>query len=150
MENYDELLEEAEDELEDSEEIREGQMDSFGTFPEQEQRESIFNWFWRVTRLKEPFELAKVGNLSNAEIGPHPISVRDAMNLKMLGDTFHHPIFGKYFSELGKIVSASSMAKSGWFMDLSISQKKVRERKRQNKGEQQWRVFGKKKPAQEQ
>lgn len=148
--DYEEILDEAEDELDETEEIREGQVDSFGTFPEQEQKDSIYQWFWKVTRLKKPFQLAKVGNLSKEEIGPHQISVRDAMNLAILGRLFHHPTFGNYFATVGKIVSASSMSKNGWFMDLSISQKKVRERKKQTKGEQTWRLFGKKKPVQEQ
>ncbi len=151
MEDFDAILDDAEDELDDTEDIREGQAENYGTYPEQEQKESIYNWFWKVTRLKKPSQLMKVGNLSNAEIGPHSISVRDAMNLAILGKTFHHEAFGNYFATIGKIVSASSMSKGGWFMDLSISQKKVRERKRREKGEEQtWRVFGKKKPAQEQ
>jgi len=67
------------------------------------------------------------------------------MNLSHLGDLFHHKTFGKYFAELAKITSATSMAKKGWFMDLSISQKKVRERTKQSPSAEQWRVFGRRK-----
>ena len=41
----------------------------------------------------------KVGNLDKQEIGVFPISVRDAMNLWVLGNTFHHPTFGNYFAK---------------------------------------------------
>ena len=151
MEDFDEILDEAEDDLDDAEDIKEGQVDSYGTYPEQEQKDSIYKWFWRVAKLQKPSQLMRVGNLTNAEIGPHQISIRDAMNLAILGKTFHHEAFGNYFASIGKVISASSMSKGGWFMDLSISQKKVRERKRKEKGgEQTWRVFNKKKPVQEQ
>ena len=45
---------------------------------------------------------------------------------------FRHHTFGNYFATRSKIVSATSMARKGWFMDLSISQKKVRERAKSN------------------
>jgi len=75
--------------------------------------------------------------------------VREAFNLAELGKIFHHPKFGKYFATQANIISATSMAKKGWFMDLSISQKKVRERARNfappsSDGKKSWRLFGKK------
>ncbi len=140
-ESYEELLEQAEDEVDDSEDIRESQLDSFaGTYPEQKEQQNLYNWFWKVVRLKKPFQLAKVGNLDKHEIGVNVISVRDAMNLWVLGNTFRHPVFGNYFAQMAKITSATSMAKKGWFMDLSISQKRVRQRSKSQSGEE-WRVF---------
>lgn len=147
QETYDELLDEAEDELDESQDLREDQLDSFaGTYPEAKERQDIYNWFWRVVRLKKPFQLVKVGFLTKDEIGANPISVRDAMNLWILGNKFHHKTFGNYFATVAKITSVTSMSKKGWFMDLSISQKRVRERAKvaAQQTEQKWRVFKKK------
>jgi len=146
-----EILDEAEDEIEEGQDLRDAQMDSYsGSYPTEQQKDTLFNWFWRVVRLKRPFQLVKVGNLAKEEIGLHRISVRDSMNLWVLGHTFNHPTFGNYYATIAKINSATSMAKKGWFMDLSISQRKVRSREKSRQfGEQGWRLFGKKKPVQE-
>ena len=153
MDEYEEeILDEAQDELEEAQELREAQLDSYsGTFPEAKETKDIYSWFWRVVRLKRPFQLVKVGRLSKEEIGKHPISVRDAMNLWVLGHTFHHKKFGNYFATVAKVLSATSMAREGWFMDLSISQKRVRERakSRPQTSGGSWRLFSKRKPVQE-
>lgn len=144
-EDEEEAIDEAEDNFEEDKEFRESQMDNMSaTFPEQKEQQNIYNWFWRVVRLKKPFSLVKVGRLTKEEIGKNNISIRDSLNLWVLGNTFHHKKFGSYFATLAKINSASSMAKDGWFMDLSISQKKVRERTRHSQrptGQQSWRIF---------
>ena len=146
-ENYEELVDEYEDNLEQGEDLQDAQLEQYeATFPKPKVEQTIYNWFWRVVRLDKPFSLAKVGNLNNKEIGEHGISMRDAMNLAHLGHLFNHHKFGNYFATRSKIVSASSMAKNGWFMDLSISTKKVRERARKSSsGEEKWRIFNKKK-----
>ena len=143
---YEDLVDEVEDEYEQSQDLQDAQLAQYeATYPQAKPEQSIYNWFWRVVRLNKPFRLAKVGNLDKAEIGEHGISMRDAMNLAHLGQIFHHPKFGNYFATRSKIIAASSMAKKGWFMDLSISQKKVRERARQaSSGEQKWRLFKRK------
>jgi|TARA_Y100000034_G_scaffold34720_1_gene42632 hypothetical protein len=146
MEEYDEeeLLDETEDQFEQGLDLQEGQIDQFeaATVPQLKEQDSLYNWFWRVVRLDKPFKLAKVGNLNSQEIGDHIISMRDAMNLAHLGHIFKHKTFGNYFATRAKIISATSMAKGGWFMDLSISQKKVRERKKPSATQQQkWRLF---------
>ena len=63
------------------------------------------------------------------------------MNLAELGKIFHHKKFGDYWQKRAMVVSASSMSRQGWFMDLSISQKKVRTRSRQtsSSGKEGWR-----------
>ena len=143
--DIDSALDEAEDNMEDEEDIREGQLDSMSaTYPEQQQKQDIFNWFWKVTRLKKPFQLVKVGNLQKTEIGQANIPAREAMNLWVLGHTFGHPTFGNYFAQNAKITSATSMSRNGWFMDLSISQKRVRARSKSS-GSEPWRVFSKNK-----
>ena len=144
---FEELEDEYEDEVEQGQDLQDAQLEQYeATFPKPKQEQSIYNWFWKVVRLDKPFRLAKVGNLNNKEIGDHGISMRDAMNLAHLGQLFHHHKFGNYFAVRSKIIAASSMAKNGWFMDLSISQKKVRERARKaSSGEQKWRIFNRKK-----
>lgn len=149
-----EYIDAAEDQLDEADEIQEGQLDTYavGTYPEQKQQENIYNWFWRVVNLGKPEKVVKVGNLTAQEIGIANISVREAINLSNLGIIFNHKIFGEYFATLAKVTAATSMAKKGWFMDLSISQKRVRERQRTGTSSesQPWRVFGKKKKQQPQ
>jgi len=152
-EEYEELMDEAEDEFEQSQDLQDAQIDQYdATYPAAKPEQSIYNWFWRVVRLNKPFKLAKVGNLTRVEIGDHVVSMRDSMNLAHLGHMFHHNKFGNYWATRSKIVAASSMAKDGWFMDLSISQKKVRERARRSSssGQEKWRLFNKKKNNQSQ
>ncbi|MFW6172531.1 MAG: hypothetical protein ACOC5T_02195 [Elusimicrobiota bacterium] len=147
--DYDEILDEAEDDYEQSQDLQDAQIEQYeGTYPTQKKEDSIYNWFWRVVRLNKPFKIVRVGNLTKQEIGEHGISVRDAVNLGNLGRIFNHPVFGSYWDTRAKIVSASSMAKNGWFMELSISQKKVRERKKKSSPES-WRLFKKKKSVEE-
>jgi|TARA_R100000750_G_scaffold62840_1_gene58452 hypothetical protein len=147
---YIEQLDEVEDQLEDSDELQENQIEQYtgGTYPETKEQQNLFQWFWRVVNLGKPDKIVRVGNLSMQEIGTATISVRDAINLSNLGHIFRHPTFGSYFATLAKTTSSTSMAKKGWFMDLSISQKKVRERQRQtsSSGQQTWKkIFGKSK-----
>ena len=153
MEEIDEeeIVDEAEDEYEQGQDISDQQLDAYPTA--KPETTAQYNWFWRVVRLNKPFRLAKVGNLTNPEIGEFGVSMRDSMNLAHLGHLFGHHKFGNYFATRSKIVSATSMARKGWFMDLSISQKKVRERAKGNSsssGEtKKWRLFNKKEKEQE-
>jgi len=145
-EDVQDYFDEAEDDIDESTDIRDSQFDSYAeTTPSQAQKQDLYSWFWKVVRLKKPLQLAKVGNLNNTEIGQQKITMRDALNLWVLGNTFHHPTFGRYFAQISKITSTTSMARQGWFMDLSISQKKVRERKRQSSSgnNEQWKIFKK-------
>ena len=148
--NEEEIIEEAEDEYEQGQDLSDQQLDAYPTA--KPETTAQYNWFWKVVRLNKPFRLAKVGNLTNPEIGEFGISMRDSMNLAHLGHLFRHHKFGNYFATRSKIVSATSMARKGWFMDLSISQKKVRERAKGNSSsseeKKKWRLFNKKEPAQ--
>lgn len=129
-EEYLDIIDETEDDLDDSQDFKENQIEGYGVSPTFKESSDIYNWFWKVVRLDKPMRIVRVGNLNSQEIGLNSISVRDALNLHQLGKTFKHPTFGNYFAHLAKITSATSMSKKGWFMDLSISQKKVRERSR--------------------
>jgi hypothetical protein len=148
---YDELLDEAEDQYEDAQEVQEAQIEQAMAFPTSKEKSDLYNWFWKVVRLMPPSQLVRVANLNKTEIGEHGVSVRDAMNLANLGVIFGHREFGRYWASRAKITSTTSMAKNGWFMEMSIIQKKIRERARKSaeltSGKKPWRVFGKKKQA---
>ena len=145
-EDYEELVDEAEDQYEDSQEVSEGQMDQYdsGAYSVPKEKSDLYNWFWRVVRLGKPSRLAKVGNLTKVEIGEHGITMRDAMNLSNLGNIFHHKKFASYWQQRAMITAATSMSKDGWFMDLSISQKKVRQRAKSSTPFEKSRIFGRK------
>lgn len=148
MEDLQDIYDETEDQLDDTDELREEQLEQYGTFPESKEQQNIYNWFWKVVNLDASEKVVKVGNLNNQEIGSANIPVREAMNLALLGNIFGHKKFANYFNDNAKIISATSMAKKGWFMDLSISQKKVRQRSKSSSGES-WRIFNKKGKVQE-
>ena len=145
--DYQEAVDEAEDQYEDAQDMQDAQLDQYSTFSQQKQINDLYSWFWKVVRLDDPFYQVKVANLNKAEIGEHGISVRDAMNLGHLGKIFGHSTFGNYWENRANITSASSMAKSGWFMEMSIIQKKIRERAKKSfeGGDKKWRMFGQKK-----
>jgi len=145
-EEYKDSIDDLEDQYDQDEDLQDSQLDAYGTVPSKKEQESIYSWFWKVVRLGEQQKLAKVGNLSYSEIGEHGISVRDCMNLSVLGKIFGHRGFGEFFENKAMITSTTSMSKKGWFMDLSISQRKIRERTRASTTpEQKWRIFSKKK-----
>lgn len=149
MADEEDLQDQFDDDIDQGQDLQEAQLSQYeyGTVPQQKEQQGLYNWFWKVVRLSKPFRLVKVGNLSKVEIGEHIISVRDAMNLSHLGKIFHHQLFGDYWATRAKITSATSMAKGGWFMDLSISQKRVRGRIKSSSltGEKKkWRLFQKK------
>jgi len=158
IEEYQNAVDDLDDQYDQDQDIQDAQLESYGTVPSKKGQESLYTWFWNVVNLGRekftdeeeeliPIKLAKVGNLSNVEIGEYGISMRDCMNLATLGKIFGHEKFGMYFGSRAKIVAATSMAKKGWFMDLSISQRKVRERSRAStsSSEQKWRLFNRKK-----
>ena len=157
LEDYQDAIDEVEDQYDHDQDIQDTQLDSYGTVPSRKDQQSLYTWFWKVVNLgreqfidKEeeliPIKLSKVGNLFSQEVGEHGISMRDCMNLATLGKIFGHENFGKYFGSRAKIIAATSMSRKGWFMDLSISQKKVRERAKSSASteKQKWRLFQKK------
>lgn len=150
--NYEELLDESEDQYEDAREVQEAQLEQAYNVPTGKQSSDLYNWFWKVVRLMPPSQLVRVANLNNQEIGEYGVSVRDAMNLANLGVIFGHKEFGRYWASRAKITSITSMAKKGWFMEMSIIQKKIRERARQSSSSEgkSWRIFGKKNTSNQQ
>jgi hypothetical protein len=145
------IVDETEDDLDISQEIQDGQSDPYdiGSIPQSKESQSLYTWFWKLVKENKPMRSIKVGRLSRQEIGDCNIPIRESLNLNELGKTFHHPTFGKFFATHARNIAASSMARDGWLMELSISQKKVRERQRalsspQSDNKQPWRVFKKK------
>jgi len=145
------------DQQDDGQDLSDEQLAQYGTMPQPKEKSDLYNWFWKVVRLgripedksgegltDEAMRLSKVGNLNMQEIGTFNTSVRDCLNLANLGKIFGHKKFGDYWQSVGMITTSTSMAKKGWFMDLSISQKKVRERQRGSSSDnqkQKWRLF---------
>lgn len=70
----------------------------------------------------------KVSNLNKIELGDLGISVRGCQKIALLGTTFHHPIFAKFFKDQAKIITDSAMSKEGWFTELFVTSKKYASR----------------------
>lgn len=146
-EDIGEIIDDAEDQYEDSQEVTEEQLEQYDEgFSTGKKKDDAFSFFFKVLRLMDPYRLIRVGNLDKAEIGEHGISIRDSMNLANLGKIFHHKKFGDYWQQRAIINTASSMSRKGWFMETTISQKKVRQRERSSTSTpfEKSRIFGKK------
>lgn len=150
-EDYEEVVDEAEDQYEDSQDLTEGQTESYdaGAYSVAKEKSDLYGLFWKVVRLMQPYRLAKVGNLTKIEIGEHGISMRDAMNLANLGFLFNHKKFAMYWQERAMITSSTSMSKNGWFAELFVSQKKVRQRTKSSTPFEKSRIFGRKRKNQQ-
>ena len=131
---YEDLIDDSLDDYDSAQDLQEGQIEQFeaGTFPMQKDKSDQYNWFWRVVRLAKADRLIRVGNLDKNEIGNANVSIRDGMNLAQLGKIFGHKKFGEYWENLSATTSASSMAKKGWLIESSISQKRVRGREKKS------------------
>lgn len=135
-EEYESLIEQAEDDLDTQRDVQEGQSEQLdsGAYPGLKQNQDIYNWFWNVTKLKSPPSLIRVGNLKEVEIGNARIPIRGCMEFAQVCRVLKHNLIADYFEKLAGMTSASSMAKKGWFMDLSISNKKIRGRDKSGEG----------------
>lgn len=90
----------------------------------------------------------KVSNLNKFELGELGISVRESMRIALLGKTFHHPIFAKFFLDQAGIISDSAMSKNGWFTELFVTSKKYASRESSSKSDNiptfekgKWKMF---------
>jgi hypothetical protein len=139
------MIDETEDNYDTSVDVQDSQLDQYSTFSMEKEKSDLYSWFWRVVGLMKPFKLIKVANLNNVELGEPGISIRDSMNLAHLGTIFKHHKFAQYWANRAKVISVSSMAKKGWFMDLSISQRRIRERQREQTdvAKKKWGMFKK-------
>jgi hypothetical protein len=94
-------------------------------FSEGKPREGLYALFNKVLTLPKS---TKVGNVDKHELGDLGISVREGLRVAMIGNTFGHPIFAKFFHDQANIVTDSSMAKKGWFTELFVTSKRFAER----------------------
>jgi hypothetical protein len=77
------------DPVEDSEE------EQFLGFSEGKPREGLYALFNKVLTLPRS---TKVGNVDKHELGDLGISVREGLRVALIGDTFGHPIFARFFT----------------------------------------------------
>jgi len=133
------------DQHELSEEQQEMQEAQFADVPYKNKTDSLYTLFNKVWTTPDS---SKVGNLNSVELGRMSISVRDALHIAMLGTYMHHSKFSKYFRGYSEIISATSMAKKGWFVELFVSQKKYTARssavQNQSPQKKSW-IFGRSK-----
>ena len=99
--------------------------EQFLGFSEGKPREGLYALFNKVLTLPRS---TKVGNVDKHELGDLGISVREGLRVALIGDTFGHPIFARFFSMQSNIVTDSSMAKKGWFTELFVTSKRFAER----------------------
>lgn len=106
------------------EEYEEGDFDvdgDQGYGSEQAPLGGIYSLFNTVLQKKDA---TKVSNLTSEELGSLGISVRESMRIALLGKTFGHPRFAKFFDDQAGIVNNSSMSRDGWFTELFVTSKK--------------------------
>lgn len=119
QDNYNSGLEGEYDPVEEQEE------EQFLGFSEGKPREGLYALFNKVLTLPRS---TKVGNVDKHELGDLGISVREGLRVALIGDTFGHPIFAKFFAMQSNIVTDSSMAKKGWFTELFVTSKRFAEK----------------------
>jgi len=98
--------------------------DDFLGFSEGKPKEGLYALFNKVLTLPKS---TKVGNVDKHELGELGISIRESLRVALIGDTFGHPIFAKFFASQANIVTDTSMAKKGWFTELFVSQRRFTE-----------------------
>ena len=94
----------------------------------------------------------KVSNLNRDELGNLGISVRDAMRIALLGNSFGHKKFANFFLNQAGIISDSAMSKEGWFTELFVTSKRYASRSSssevkplQQSNKAKWKMFSGKK-----
>jgi hypothetical protein len=136
---------EQQDNLEDQQEQVESM--EWAEVPQRRKQDSLYTLFQKVWKAPDS---SKVANLSLPELGRPLMSVRDAQYLDLLGTTFHHRKFAKFFKDSSEIILATSASKKGWFTELFVSQRKFTTRsvsggaygQDQQQARKKWSLFG--------
>jgi hypothetical protein len=151
MATEDEMLDvEDYNEQQDSIEDQQDQIESmeWAEVPQRRKQDSLYTLFQKVWKTPDS---SKVANLSMPELGRPLMSVRDAQYLDLLGTTFHHKKFAKFFRDSSEIILATSASKKGWFTELFVSQRKFTTRSvsgaggllgGQQQAKKKWSLFG--------
>lgn len=127
--------------------------EDFMGFSEGKPKEGLYALFNKVLNLPRT---TKVGNVDKHELGDLGISVRESLRVALIGQTFNHAVFAKFFALQANIVTDTSMAKKGWFTELFVSQRRFTESAKQTtpvalpaNNKSKWdSLFGKKNPQQ--
>ena len=105
------------------------------------------------TVLNKPSSI-KVSNVNKVEMGDTGITVREAMKIGALADTFKHPVFANFFYQLAGITTDSAMSKDGWFTELFVTSKKYSQKASQasinnlpQNNNKKWKMFNKNQQA---
>lgn len=119
--------------------------------PQRRKQDSLYTLFQKVWKAPDS---SKVANLNNVELGRPLMSVRDAQYLTLLGNTFHHKKFAKFFGNSSEIILATSASKKGWFTELFVSQRKFTTRSvsggslgTAEQAKKKWSLFGSATPS---
>jgi len=140
-EEYQDVVDEYQDQQDLTSDVQEAQLEQYESYPTgSKPTETILTWFWKIVNLKDS---TKVANLDNTELGPTQLSVRGLQRLALVCDELGEPNLGTYFGNEAEIVLATSMAKKGWLVEQSISQKKHSTRARQ-RSKEGWKMYQKK------
>jgi len=117
VEEYDDI--EEEERLEDD---VERQKEIYGEeAPIPKEKEDLYSLFkWIIAKL----DSSKVGNLGEKELGMLNLTVRDCQKIHLLGETFKHPGFAKFFKAQGEIILATSASRKGWLPELFVTTQK--------------------------
>lgn len=99
--------------------------DQFLGYSEGKPKEGLYALFEKISIVPKTI---RVGNVDKQELGTLGISVREGMRVAMIGNTFGHPIFAKFFFDQANIITESSMAKKGWFQELFVTSKRSAEK----------------------
>ena len=104
--------------------------------------------------LKEP-DTKRVSNLTKEELGVWDLSVRDCERIALIARTFNHKGVAKFFENQSRIITDTSMSKSGWFTELFVTSKKYASRSSssnvsnlpQSSKKNKWKIFSNKEEA---
>lgn len=146
IEEYQDDAEESEDLYDDQKELQENQLEQFEEFPRAKQQENILTWFWKIVRLKDS---TKVANLDSEELGKPNMSVRDLQKIGLVASQLGKEEIANFFLNEAEIILGTSMAKKGWLVEQSISQKKYSTRTKgrlSNAQISKWKMFQRKTP----
>lgn len=140
QEDYNEQQDAMEEQQEQTEQVE------WADVPQKRKQDSLYTLFQKVWKAPDS---SKVANLNVPELGRPMMSVRDAQYLELLGKTFHHDKFGKFFKNGSEIILATSASKKGWFTELFVSQRKFTTRSTSlsayssdNATKKKWSLFG--------